>query len=307
MKYLNKLKKGDTVGLICPSSAITEERVIQCENVIKNLGYKVKKADNLTSDLAGYMAGGGDIRGQWINRMFADPEVQAIFCIRGGDGGNRAVEYLDLNIIKNNPKIFLGYSDITNFHLILNQMCEIPTFHGPMVSSNMVDNFDDETKVSFFQALNESESYEFINPEGYEIGVLKEGKGEGLLTGGNLSILIASMGTPYELDTKGKILFIEEVRESMCHIDRMVYQLRNSGKLKDCAGIILGQFTKCYNEDLPEYDVFDVFRDALKDIDIPVIYNLQSGHGFPNMTLPFGSVCKIDTEIREIHLNGIVK
>jgi muramoyltetrapeptide carboxypeptidase len=307
MNCLRRLEKGDTVGIICPSSPISKEKVEICQKVIENFGYKVKKADNLTSNLAGYMAGDGETRGKWINKMFSDTDVKAIFCIRGGDGGNRTIEYLDLELIKNNPKIFLGYSDITNFHLIFNQICKFSTFHGPMVSSNMIDNFDDESRKSLFQALNERSSYEFINPDGYEFNVLKDGKAEGILTGGNLSILTASMGTFYELDTKGKILFIEEIKENMSHIDRMVYQLRNSGKLKECAGIILGQFTNCINEDMPEYGVLDVFKDALEGIDIPVMYNIQSGHGSFNMTLPLGAECSIDTNNKKIYFDNAIK
>ncbi|MFT5874101.1 MAG: muramoyltetrapeptide carboxypeptidase [Clostridium sp.] len=300
MKYPKKLKNGATIGLICPSSPVSVERLLQCENVIKSLGYKVKIADNLTTNYAGYMAGDGAIRGKWINAMFADPQIDAIFCLRGGDAGSRAMEFLDLEMIKKNPKIFVGYSDITSMHLAFTQTCEFPTFHGPMVSSNMVENFDEETRESFFKALNANEAYEFKNTKGQELMVLKKGKATGELIGGNLALLASSIGTSYELDTKGKILFIEEVDEKMNRIERFAYQLRNSGKFNDCAGIILGQFIDCENKGMPKYTEIECFKDILRGIDVPVMYNIQSGHDYPMMTLTFGATCTMDTAAKTI-------
>lgn len=305
MKYPEKLAPGATIGLVCTSSAISTEREAQCTEAIRQLGYKVKTADNLSQNHAGYMAGDGETRATWINCMFADPEVDAIFCIRGGDGGSRTIEYLDLKTIKANPKIFVGYSDVTSFHLIFNQICGFVTFHGPMVSSNMVDAFDDESRASLFQALNADAPYEFKNPDGYDLKVLKEGEGEGTLVGGNFALLGASMGTPYEVNTKGKILFIEEIGETMSRIDRLVYQLKNSCKLKECAGILLGQFTRCPNKDMPEYTELNIFKDALADLNIPVMYNIQAGHGQPNMTLPLGAHCIISTKTKTICFDQI--
>lgn len=300
MKFPKKLNKGDTVGLVAPSSFISTERIDECVKAMENLGYKVKISDNLDAQYAGFMAGSGKVRGEWINKMFADPEVDAVFCIRGGDGSSRIMEYLDYKTIAENPKIFVGYSDITNLHLALNQNCGLVTFHGPMVSSNIVDSFDDESKESLYAAINADEKYVFKNPEGFDIEVLKEGEAEGELIGGNLSLLSASMGTPYEMDTKGKIVFIEEVCEPLSKIEKWGYHLRNAGKFKDCKGVILGQFTKVVNEDLESYDYVKCFEDILEGLDIPVMYNVQVGHGNPNMTLPMGAVCKLDTGSKTI-------
>ncbi len=300
MKFPKKLNKGDTVGLVAPSSFISTERIDECVKAMEDLGYKVKISDNLDAQYAGFMAGDGKVRGEWINKMFADPEVDAVFCIRGGDGSSRIMEYLDYKTIAENPKIFVGYSDITNLHLALNQNCGLVTFHGPMVSSNIVDSFDDESKESLYAAINADEKYLFKNPEGFDIEVLKEGEAEGELIGGNLSLLSASMGTPYEMDTKGKIVFIEEVCEPLSKIEKWGYHLRNAGKFKDCKGVILGQFTKVVNEDLESYDYVKCFEDILEGLDIPVMYNIQVGHGNPNMTLPMGAVCKLDTGSKTI-------
>ena len=300
MKLPKKLEKGDTVGLVCTSSAVGTERIPQCIAVMEKLGYKVKTADNLDTNYGGYMAGTGKVRGEWINKMFADPEVDAIFCIRGGDGSSRTMEYLDYDLIRKNPKIFVGYSDVTNYHLALTKYCDLVTFHGPMVSSNMVDGFDDETKNSLFSVINGDNVIEYKNPEGYDIKVLKEGKAQGKLIGGNLSLLSASIGTPYEVDTEDSILFIEEVCEPMSKIEKWTYHLRNAGKLKNCRGILLGQFTKVTNDECPEYDVIRCMTDIFEGLDIPVMYNIQSGHGSQIMTLPMGAICTMDTEAGKI-------
>lgn len=300
MKYPKTLKKGATIGLIATSSDTETARVAACVKKLEDMGYKVKAADNLDSNYGGYMAGTGEVRGQWVNRMFADPEVDAIFCIRGGDGSSRIMEYLDYDMIRQNPKIFLGYSDVTNLHLALNQKCDLVTFHGPMVSSNMVDSFDEETRDSLFEALNADETFAFRNPKGFPIEVLKEGKATGELIGGNLSLLSASIGTPYEMNTKDKIVFIEEVCEPISKIEKWAYHLRNAGKFRDCRGVILGQFTKIVNEDMPEFDSICCMKDVLEGLDIPVLYNVQSGHGKPMMTLPMGVECTIDTETASI-------
>ena len=301
MKYPKKLKAGATIGLVCSSSPVMPpERVELCKTVIEKLDYKVKPADNLAVNHGGYMAGSGETRGKWINAMFADPEVDAIFCVKGGHGGTRAMEFLDLETIKNNPKIFVGYSDVTSLHIALNRHCGFVTFHGPMVSSNMIDYFDEETKNSFFSALNADEPYDFSNSKDKEISVVKKGSARGILTGGCLSILSASIGTPYEADTRGKILFLEDVGENVGRLERYAYHLRNSGKFRDCAGIILGQFEDCQNKDMPEFTAVKCLIEILGDINAPVLCNVQSGHCFPMMTLPFGAECSIDTDTKTI-------
>ena len=300
MKYPKKLRKGDTIGLICPSSPVTKERVLECALKIKSLGFNVKIADNVTDNYGGYMAGTGVERGYWVNKMFADEEVDGIFCIRGGDGSSRIMEYLDYEIIRSNPKVFVGYSDVTNLHLAINQNCGLVTFHGPMVSSNMIDSFDQETADSLFDTINAEENFEFKNPKDFDIKVLKEGKAIGRIIGGNLSLLSASIGTPYSVDTRGSILFIEEVSEPITKIEKWVYHLKNAGLLEKCSGILLGQFTNVVNDRCPKYDEIKCFEDFLDGLEIPVMYNIQSGHDKPMMTIPMGTICHMDTKKRSI-------
>lgn len=295
MIYPKKLQKGATIGLVCPSSPISAQRREQCIRALEDLGYKVKAAANLTENHGGYMAGSGKTRGQWINKMFSDPEVDAVFCVRGGDGGSRCMEYIDLDVVRKNPKIFLGYSDVTSLHLYFNQNAGLVTFHGPMVSSNIVDGCDEETARALFDALSGEGDYVFTNPPASPVRVMKEGRATGPLTGGNLSLLSAAMGTPYEMDARGKIIFIEEVAEPVTKIEKWCYQLRNAGKFRDCRGVLLGQLTDISNELMPEYTALDCIGEILADYDIPVMYDLQSRHGRPMITLPLGSLCTMDT------------
>lgn len=296
MLYPKQLKMGDTVGIICPSSAIPSDKIEKVKSCVENMGYKTKLADNLDKVFAGYMAGDGDERAKWVNRMFADPEVDAIFCVRGGDGSSRLMPYLDYEIIKANPKIFVGYSDVTNIHMALNQICGMVSFHGPMISSNMIDGLTDEESTSFFDTINAESDFDYQNPNGYEIKKLKRGKAIGNLVGGNLSLLSASIGTPFEVESEDNILFIEEVCEPMSKIEKWIFHLRNAGKLDKCRGIVLGQFTKVENAEEPSYDENEVTLAALRDLDIPVVCNVQSGHGKPMMTLPLGALCTIDAD-----------
>ncbi len=296
MLYPKQLKMGDTVGIICPSSAIPSDKIEKVKSCVENMGYKTKLADNLDKVFAGYMAGDGDERAKWVNRMFADPEVDAIFCVRGGDGSSRLMPYLDYETIKANPKIFVGYSDVTNIHMALNQICGMVSFHGPMISSNMIDGLTDEESTSFFDTINAESDFDYQNPNGYEIKKLKRGKAIGNLVGGNLSLLSASIGTPFEVESEDNILFIEEVCEPMSKIEKWIFHLRNAGKLDKCRGIVLGQFTKVENAEEPSYDENEVTLAALRDLDIPVVCNVQSGHGKPMMTLPLGALCTIDAD-----------
>lgn len=302
MKYPPKLKAGGTIGLICPSSSIKTERIPACVKTLEDMGYRVKAADNLDADVHGYIAGSGRLRAMWLNRMFADPEVDAVFCVRGGDGSAQMMEYVDYELIQANPKIFTGYSDVTNLLLGITQNCHMVVFHGPMVSSNMTDAFDDETRASFFHAVNGNGTYLFQNPKGKEIGVIRGGRALGELTGGNLSLLSASIGTPYEIDTRGKLLFIEEVGEPIRKIEKWMTHLKNAGKLKECAGILLGQFEGCTCEMPPAKSVpwYLSQSDIFSGLSIPVFCGIESGHGFPMMTLPIGAAAMMDAEKKSL-------
>lgn len=294
--YPRKLNRGDTVGIIAPCSPVGEDEVPACIEAIIKMGFKCKIADNLSKNLGGYMAGTGKERAYWINEMFRDPEVDAIFCIRGGDGGTRAAPYIDLDIVRSNPKIFLGYSDVTTMHLLFNQSCGLVTFHGPMVASNMADGLNPISTEALWRCLNGDDIYEYRAPEGIPLKVLKPGRASGKIVGGNLSLLSAAVGTPYDPETEDSILFIEEVSEPINKIEKWMCHLKNAGKFDRCRGVVLGAFTDIHNYRNPEYDEYCVIRDILEDVKCPVMYNISSGHCYPMVVIPLGSVCTMDTE-----------
>lgn len=307
MKFPKKLKDCRCIGLVACSTFISEERLQACVDFLQARGYRVKCADNITVNKGGYMAGEAEVRAEQLNKMFADTDVDAIFCVRGGDGGNRIIRDVDLKIVRENPKIFVGYSDVTSLLNLFTQECDLVTFHGPMVSSNMVDLYDAETEAAFKAALNAEAEYCYSAPNGLPLRVEQEGCGVvcAPLAGGNLDLMSTSIGTPYEIDTDGKILLIEEVHGHIGDLDRTVHQLRNAGKLNKVKGILLGQFTDL-RLDLPDYTPEVVIMEALLSSDrpdadkVPVFSQVQSGHGQPMITLPIGAMCEIDTKAKSI-------
>lgn len=300
MIFSEKLKKGDTIGIIAPSSPITMEEAESCKKFVENMGYKVKMGKSVYLSLHGYSAGSGEERAEDINNMFQDKEVKAIWCARGGDTSSHVMDKIDYDIIARNPKIFVGYSDVTNLHVNFNQKCNLITFHGPMVKSNMLYNFDDFTKESFEKAINMEGEFILENPPEEDFQIMVEGSAEGVIVGGNLALLTSMIGTPYEVDTKGKILFIEDIGETVARLDRMMYQLKYSKKLQEARGIIFGDFADCINKKEGDYTVIEMLKDVLKDYKKPVMYNVKSGHCCPMSTIPLGAKCIMDTKSKII-------
>lgn len=294
MKYPATLQVGDTVGLICTSTPISLEKVAQCKNALEGMGFPVKLSHSLTCNHKGYTAGSGELRGHDINTMFSDPEVKAIFCVRGGYGGSHTINHINFDRLNHNPKIFVGYSDVTCIHCAIRKHCNFVTYHGPMVAPDMVPSFDAISMASLFHALNASTPYIFQNPINSPIKALKGGYGSGILTGGNLSLISATLGTSYEIDTKGTILFLEEVNEPVSRIDRFIYHLKHAGAFEDCVGVLLGQFTNCINDFCPSETYLTLFQEVFQGYHFPVLYNIQSGHCKPNLTLPLGMYCTVD-------------
>lgn len=300
MIFPDKLNKGDAVGVIAPSSPVTKEQADACKLFLEDMGYKVKMGDCTYRSIHGYSSGTGEEKAEEINQMFANKDVKAVWCIRGGDTSSHTMDKIDFNIVKSNPKIFIGFSDITNLHISFNQKCGLITFHGPMVNSNLRSNYDDFTKKSFEDAINMEIELELENPIGEEFKDIVPGKAKGTIVGGNLSLIASMIGTPYEIDTKDKILFIEDVGEEIRRVDRMLYQLKYSKKLQDAAGIIVGDFADCNNESDPNYGLFELLKDIFSDYKKPVMYNIKSGHCYPMSTIPLGTMCIMDTKANSI-------
>jgi len=294
------LKLGDTLGVIGPASPTTDKNIKKVEEVLKEMGFKVKMGKSVY-ERHGYLSGTDDIRAEDINSMFGDKEVDGILCIRGGYGTGRILDLINYEIIKENPKVFIGYSDITALHIAFNQIAGLVTFHGPM-ACDIIRNFSNFSKELLFKAIMSSEPVGKIsNPEGEEIITINGGITEGTIVGGNLSLIADTIGTPYEIDVKGKILFIEEVKEEPYRIDRMLNQLRLSGKLNEAAGIVLGDFNNCHAEKPDEsLSLGQVIDDYFKPLNKPTIYNLQAGHCKPMVTIPFGVKARLDADKKEL-------
>lgn len=295
------LKLGDMVGIISPSSPTSHENVKAAKDKLVEMGFKVKVGKS-PNERYGYLSGTDSIRANDINEMFKDEEIKAIICIRGGYGTPRILDLLDYDAINANPKIFVGYSDITALHIAFTQKSNLVTYHGPMASSDMIKDFSKFSKDNLFKAIMNPEPLgKLSNPIGEEIVTINGGISEGTIIGGNLSLIVATIGTPYEIDVKGKLLFIEEIGEEPYKIDRMLNQLRLSGKLEDASGIILGDFNNCesgkHEENLTLSQVID---DHIRPLKKPTIYNLQAGHCDPMVTLPFGVMARLDADKGEL-------
>ena len=309
MIFPKPLRKGDNVFLFCPSSPIVpEEDIEKCKKVIVNLGFNPVIGKSLYENYGGYMAGKAEIRIEDLHEAFFRKDIKGIFCVKGGYSASQLLDKIDYELIRNNPKVFVGYSDVTNLHIVFNQKCNLGTYHGPMVKSNMINDFNDYTKASFFKAL-EKQEWKYEEPENMPLSILIDGNVSseiinGVLTGGNLAIIVTTLGTKYEIDTKDKILFLEDVDEETGSLNRMLTHLKYVGKLQDCKAVVFGNFAACkntYTKENQHYELIELLKDFFADYDKPVIYGMESGHKKPYMfTLPLGAECSINLRNREI-------
>lgn len=299
------LKFGDKIGVVSPASPTSKENVEKANKQLRNMGFKVEIGD-CCYEQYGYLSGSDKLRAEELNNMFNDKTIDGIICMRGGYGTSRILELIDYEIIKNNPKVFVGYSDITALHIAIGKYSNLVTFHGPMVASNIINNFDDFSKRSLYNSILEGEFVgNLMNPPEKEIFTINEGIVEGEIIGGNLCLIADTLGTPYEIDTKGKILFIEEVGEEPYRIDRLFTQLKLAGKLEDAKGIILGDFDNCEaktSEYIDSLSLKQVIDDIIKPLGKPTIYNFQSGHCKPIVTIPFGVKVRLDATNRRLNM-----
>ena len=308
MKIPKALKKGDTIGLIGASSATPPESLPHAVEAVEKLGYKVVVGDSCR-ERHGYLAGSDELRAKDVNRMFGDPSIDGIFSIRGGYGATKILPLLDYEMIKQNPKVFAGYSDVTALHIAFNQLCDLVTYHSPMPSTEFIKpEMDEYTWSSFLKSvtLTEDKNYYLANPSNQEMTTLVPGKATGQLVGGNLTLVTASLGTPYEIDTKGKILFLEDIDEYERSVDRMLTQLKLSGKLDDAVGILLGAWTNCGPQDAnrPEHSLRlqTIFEEILVPLNKPILMDIACGHCLPTMSLPLGRTITVNTETKIIEV-----
>lgn len=298
MLYGKRLQKGDTIGFVGPSGSIrTAGSLEKSVAIAEKLGFKVKLGESC-GQVYGYLSGTDEVRARDVNAMFRDDEVDAIFCVKGGYGTMRMLDQLDYEAVKANPKVFLGYSDITAMHIAYLEKAGLVTFHGPMPASCWVDDMDEFSFQSLLQMMMEPQIGQMIrNPEGFEAHAVNPGCAEGMLVGGNLSLIDGLIGTPYELDTRGRILFLEDIGEKTYRLDHMLTHLRLAGKFDDCAGIVLGTFVDCPVE-FPDFGftLEEIVRDIVQPCGKPVFMGLQAGHCSPKMTLPLGVHCRMNAD-----------
>ncbi len=302
-----RLQPGDTVGFITPGSYASDEALQKAWRNIESLGLKVKPGKNLRAQ-RGFNAGTDAQRLEDIHLMFADPEVKAIWCVRGGYGCTRLLPFLDYDLIRQNPKIFIGYSDITALLQAIHLNTGLIGFHGPVAASNFTDYNISQLENILFQA---SSRHSILLAEGqkektaseYQPSVIRAGRATGKLCGGNLSLMAAMSGTPNAFDLSGKLVFIEEVEERPYRVDRMLTTLLQASHLDKAAGIALGVFADCQPKpDERSLSLMETLQDRLGGLDIPVVYGLSFGHVADNCTLPFGIPATLDTTSMSLQL-----
>ena len=292
------LRRGDTIGLVGISGAMHDPEVNfdKMMAVIDDMGYKVILADSCREQY-GYLSGTDESRARGLNQMFRDDRVDAVVCMRGGYGVARMLDMVDFDAIRANPKLVLGYSDITALHTAIHELCGLVTFHGPMPCRGWME-FDDFTRESLVRAVTTTKPLGFIqNPEGAEPKCVVPGKCSGMLVGGNLTLIASACGTPYALDATDKILLLEDVGEYIYRLDSMLTQIRQAGMFEKCAGVVLGGFTNC-TEEYEHYALHldDIIRDIIVPAGKPVLGNMSIGHMDTKITVPLGVQCRMDAE-----------
>ena len=283
------LRPGDTVGIIAPAGPIEHDALeASCAWLLRR-GYQPFYLPSiLDRDL--YFAGSAARRLDEFHQMFARPEVKAILCARGGYGCNYLLPKIDLDLVRSNPKIFCGCSDVTTLLTYLCDAAGMVTFHGPMLNIDVrPDGVDDK---SWLAAMTSGEPYQ-LQFSSDEVQTLVPGSAEGMLYGGCLSLLCASLGTPYEVETRGAILFLEDLAEPAFRIDRMLMHLKLAGKFAGVRGVIFGEMLNCGPRGAPDFTLQDVVQRVLCDLGVPIAYGLKSGHvSGGNITLPFGDAAR---------------
>ncbi len=286
------LVPGDLIAVAGPASPVDPERLARGVAELEGLGFAVRVAEGVL-DRAGFTAGSAQSRLDQLHALFADPEVRAIVCARGGAGVLHLLPGLDLALLRARPKLVVGYSDITVLHLVLSQL-GMPGLHGPMAAWELADGEGAYDRASLWHALTgEGEPW----ASGPGLRPLRDGVAEGVLRGGCLSLLAACAGTPWALQTAGEptVLFLEDVDEAPYRLDRLLRQLRHSGALAGVVGVVFGEMRGCQPSPPSRYRLEDVLLEALGGVDLPMAIGLPSGHvSTPNVTLPLGARARLE-------------
>ena len=284
------LQKGDTIGIVCPAGYMATEKVQTCINTLQEWGYQVKIGKTVGGDSQTYFSGTDEERLADFQQMLDDDEVKAVLCGRGGYGTGRIIDKIDFRKFSKQPKWIIGYSDITVLHTHLYSNYYISSLHSPMAGAFNDGGYKNEYVLSLKNAL-EGKKIKYSVPV-HEFN--KKGQAIGELVGGNLSLMAHLTGTDSDIKTRGRILFIEDVDEYSYNIDRMLHQLKRSGKLSKLAGLIIGGFTDMKDTERPfGKTVYEMIRDIIKEFDYPVCYDFPVSHSDRNYTLKIGAGYKL--------------
>ncbi len=292
-----RLKKGDVIGFISPASTPDDlSKIDKAVKYFEDLGYPVKVGANVGKK-DGYLAGSDEERLSDLHEMFADKSVKAIISVRGGYGSARLLDKINYRLIKRNPKIFVGYSDLTALNIAIFKKTGLITFEGPMAATDFGNDIDPYTEEIFWRIVAHKKKFGKIeNPNGEKFYSLAKGRAEGRIIGGNLSILTSLAGTKFFPNFKNQILLLEELNEEPYRIDRMFNHLRLLGVFESVRGIIFGRFVDCYQKagERTERTLNKVILEYFENFDKPLVYNVSHGHVKKNFTLPIGIRAKVN-------------
>ena len=293
-----RLEPGDTVGIIAPASPFDADLFDGGIRTLESMGYQIHIPEDLF-ERDGYLAGSDEHRADIIHRLFADQTIKALVCARGGYGSMRLLPLLDFSLIQNNPKIFIGLSDISAMLSAIYLKTGMVTFHGPMVTT--LANAPQKTREALQEAISPEQSHELEMENGITI---HSGSASGRVCGGNLNTLNHLLGTPFAPDFNNHLLFLEDRGEAPYRIDRILTQMKLSGCFQDLAGLILGDFINCGSQQ----EVIQIFTDAFAGASIPIVAGCEAGHGKQNLTIPFGLEATLDADKRRLafHLPATV-
>ena len=296
---------GDTIAFCAPSGFLDSVRMSLAKTRLEEKGFHIIREDSIYRRW-GYLAGTDAQRASELMSYFKDKSVRAIFPGTGGYGSTRILSMLDYDIIKSNPKIFIGFSDITALHIAFNQLANLITFHtpNPMYGLGSKKGLDPISELYFWSLLMNSNDYNYEIPfdlygDSLKVQTMVPGIASGKLVGGNLSLICSTMGSVYEAKTMGSILFIEDVGEAPYRIDRYLSELKLAGKLDLVNGIIIGRFSRRETEApdrSTDFQMHQVFQQYFSKMKVPVIFNFPSGHGSKNVSLPLGCIVEINTD-----------
>lgn len=299
-----KLKQGDMVGVVAPAGPVDPAHLEEGLGVIRGMGFQ-PILGRFVNDRKHFLAGEDEDRADDLMVMFQNPEIKAIFCARGGYGANRILPLLDTKIIRKNPKVVVGSSEITLLLSYLLQKCGLVSFHGPMVAGSFGCKPMKISKTQFRKVLTgDKEGGHLKAPQAQ---VLQKGTARGKLVGGCLTLLCRSLKTPYEVQTRDGILLIEDVNEPAYRIDGMLWQLKVAGKFREVKGIVFGEMINCRFGDGQKGRLEDLFRNIVPDRAIPVLIGCPVGHGSEMWTLPLGIEATLNTGSKSLRLkiNGV--